>query len=431
MAERIPNAVAKLVVFRAILASDHVTPATGKTIAITISKNGGAFGNPNVGALNATEISSGFYKFTLDTTDTGTNGPVAWRGAVATIDDVGDVVEVVNATNAGFTGVPAVVAGANGGLPLGDASGRVDIGKLLGTAWLTPGTAGTPDVNVKLWNALTTVALPLVPATAGRTLVVDAAGLADANVVKVGPTGAGTAQTAGDIPARLPAALTANGNMKSSLVEILTTTLTETAGQLAGAFKKWFDVAAPVGTVNSIPNATAGAAGGLQIAGANAATTYATLTVTGAFSINGTSMVAQTGDNYARIGAAGAGLTALGDARIANLDAAVSTRLATAGYTVPLDAPGTRTAVGLASANLDTQLAAQNVTAMLTTAITESYRANGAAPTLAQALCELLAHMGETSITGTTKTTKKLDHSTTAQTFTLDSVTPSSITRAT
>jgi len=41
----------------------------------------------------------------------------------------------------------------------------------------------------------------LTPATAGRTLVVDAAGLADANAVKVGPTGAGTAQTARDIGA--------------------------------------------------------------------------------------------------------------------------------------------------------------------------------------------------------------------------------------
>ena len=36
----------------------------------------------------------------------------------------------------------------------------------------------------------------LKPATAGRTLVVDAAGLADSNVVKIGPSGSGTAQTA-------------------------------------------------------------------------------------------------------------------------------------------------------------------------------------------------------------------------------------------
>lgn len=39
-----------------------------------------------------------------------------------------------------------------------------------------------------------------------------------------------------------------------------------------------------------------------------------------------------------------------------NLDVAISTRLASSSYTAPLDAAGTRTAIGLASANLDTQL---------------------------------------------------------------------------
>lgn len=38
------------------------------------------------------------------------------------------------------------------------------------------------------------------------------------------------------------------------------------------------------------------------------------------------------------------------------IDAAISTRLASASYTAPLDAAGTRYAVGLASANLDTQI---------------------------------------------------------------------------
>ncbi len=40
-------------------------------------------------------------------------------------------------------------------------------------------------------------------------------------------------------------------------------------------------------------------------------------------------------DTYGRIGAAGAGLTALGDTRIANLDVTVSSRLAASGYTAP------------------------------------------------------------------------------------------------
>lgn len=43
------------------------------------------------------------------------------------------------------------------------------------------------------------------PATSGRSMVVDTNGLVDANTVKVGPTGSGTAQTAGDLTAQLTA----------------------------------------------------------------------------------------------------------------------------------------------------------------------------------------------------------------------------------
>jgi hypothetical protein len=44
------------------------------------------------------------------------------------------------------------------------------------------------------------------PATSGRSLVVDTSGLVDANTVKLGPTGSGTAQTARDIGAGVIAA---------------------------------------------------------------------------------------------------------------------------------------------------------------------------------------------------------------------------------
>lgn len=106
---------------------------------------------------------------------------------------------------------------------------------------------------------------------------------ADANMTHV----AGTAQTAGDLATmitavddlvdtevaaiksdtaailvdtgttldgRIPAALTVNGNMKCSLMEILTTALTETAGQIAAAFKQFFDVGTPTGTMKAITN---------------------------------------------------------------------------------------------------------------------------------------------------------------------------------
>jgi hypothetical protein len=70
-------------------------------------------------------------------------------------------------------------------------------------------------------------------------------------------------------------------------------------------------------------------------------------------------------------------------------------------------------------------------TAVYTGQMSESYRAAGVAPTLAQTLFELIAQMGDSAISGTTKTLKKID-GTTAKTFTLDSATtPTSITEAT
>jgi hypothetical protein len=54
-----------------------------------------------------------------------------------------------------------------------------------------------------------------------------------------------------------------SGVPKANLVQILGTVLTETAGQIAAAFKKFFDKASPTGTINSIPDAVPDAAGGL------------------------------------------------------------------------------------------------------------------------------------------------------------------------
>jgi hypothetical protein len=66
----------------------------------------------------------------------------------------------------------------------------------------------------------------LASTTSGRTIVTDAAGLADANVVKVGPTGSGTAQTARDIGAAVPAAAAgASGGLLISGSNSGTTTL--------------------------------------------------------------------------------------------------------------------------------------------------------------------------------------------------------------
>ena len=70
--------------------------------------------------------------------------------------------------------------------------------------------------------------------------------------------------------------------------------------------------------------------------------------------------------------------------------------------------------------------------ALLTTAITESYAADGIAPTVSQALMLIQQMLGDFAISGTTLTVKKLDGTTAAGTFTLsDATSPTSITRAT
>jgi hypothetical protein len=145
--------------------------------------------------------------------------------------------------------------------------------------------------------------------------------------------------------------------------------------------------------------------------------------------------------------------------------------------TTTLDLDATiRAAVGLGSANLDTQLAdlptvaefeartlvaanyfdpaadtVANVTtvgsvttktgyaltsdydfAKGTVAVTEAYAADGAAPTPVQALMLIQQALTEVSISGTTMTIKKIDGSATATTLTLnDASTPTSKTRAT
>lgn len=48
----------------------------------------------------------------------------------------------------------------------------------------------------------------------------------------------------------------ANGRIDVNLLAILGTTLTETAGQIAGAFKQFFNIGSPTGTVNLCPTTT-------------------------------------------------------------------------------------------------------------------------------------------------------------------------------
>lgn len=74
---------------------------------------------------------------------------------------------------------------------------------------------------------------------------------------------------------------------------------------------------------------------------------------------------------------------------------------------------------------------ADDVTAVLTTQMSESYAADGAAPTLTQVLMLIQQTLTEFTIAGTSKTVKRLDGSTTAAVLTLDDDTsPTGLTRS-
>jgi hypothetical protein len=162
---QIPQSTARVVMLK-VFEEGTTTAATGETVAVVISKAGAAFGNPNAGATNATEVSNGWYKVTLDTTDTGTLGDLVVRGTAAGCDDAERVFGVVKATTGGLTALPDALPDAAGGLPVSDAGGldldalRADVAAVLvdtGTtlqAELDGIQADTEDIQARLPAAL-------------------------------------------------------------------------------------------------------------------------------------------------------------------------------------------------------------------------------------------------------------------------------------
>ncbi len=201
------------------------------------------------------------------------------------------------------------------------------------------------------WAVLQTLDA-LAPATVGRKVVVDDSGLVDANTVKVGATGAGTAQTARDIGASvLLSSGTGTGQVSLSSGAVLlqatqtgvtiptVTNLTNApgAGDFTATMKTSLNAATPasvtgaVGSVTGAVGSVTGAVGSVtgnvggnvtgtvgSVVGAVGSVTGAVGSVTGNVGGNVTGSVgsvvgntAQTGDSYARLGApAGASVSA-------------------------------------------------------------------------------------------------------------------------
>lgn len=387
------------------------------------------------------------------------------------------------------------------------ATGEADanVVQLLGTAWLTPGTAGTPDVNAKLIGATSQTGADVggivSSGTHGnaalKTLIDTVDNFVDTEIA--------------DIQARLPAALGANGNLKADVRDWIGTAVAtptvagvpevdvthmigsttntsnligvgtdyggngfltarvqgfsnppETIGSTGNStttlhlanytfgddeindmlvtifdvsegeyHSRWVDdwvVADKLATVATLPFAPQNATDIVYLypIRRNA------LALTQAFPSNFSSLGINASGHVSRV--------TLTDTTTTNTDM--------------ITAAGIRTALGMSSANLDTQISTlataaaldtvdnlidteiaaiqSTLASLFTTAITEpTYRTDGAAGSLAQLIYEINQTLGDRSISGTTCTVKKVDGVTTAFQQTLDSSsTPTSITHA-
>lgn len=226
-----------------------------------------------------------------------------------------DVIKVAGTTQTAKDiggAVPAAAAGASGGLLIsGSNSGTTTLGAFTVTGATTYTGATTHTGNVVLSDGLTISA----PSTGNRAgLSITGNGSGAAIIATGGATGIGFnvvgGGTSGD---GIKVTTTSGHGVNLAPVGTSMHGFLSTGGN--GGTSDGFKAAAGTGGVDIRGNITGNITG-----------TLATLTTY-------TGNTVQTGDSFARLGVAGAGLTALGDVRIANLDATVTSRMAS--YTQP------------------------------------------------------------------------------------------------
>lgn len=254
------------------------------------------------------------------------------------------------------TALPAVAAGANGGLPLGDASGRVDLGKILGTA-LTE-TSGQIAARVKDFFDQASATFSI--ATALSSFKATGFSTHSANDVK---TAFGTGS-----------ALTEVGLSSTALAAVVAAIEAEIADDETGEAVKQAIIDKLIENIPNLDDLTLAA-----IANAVWGAATAGLQENGTFGKTLHGNIPQTGDSFARLGAPAGESVSADVAAVKSETAAILVDtgtslpgliITTAGSTVAhgdsawgtatgfstLDAEGIRTAIGMASANLDDQL---------------------------------------------------------------------------
>lgn len=373
---------------------NFVTPAGAYTQTAVTPTTAGTYDWTHQGdAMYSIEIpASGGASINNDTEGFGwfsgvATGVLPWRGPVigfraAGLNDL--LIESAFSATRGLAGtaLPAAAADAAGGLVISDAGGldadaqRADVAAILvDTGTTLDGRIPAALVSGRMDASVGAMAANVLTATAINANAINAAKL-DPDVTTELQSGLATA-----------AALDAVDNFVDTEIAAIITTLGTPAGASLAA-----DIAAVQADTDNLQTRVPAALVGGRMDSS-----------VGAMAANTMTAAASAADFLAEINAEAD--TALADAGVTTtvtgrIDAAISTRATPA--------------------------------QILTTAMTESYAADGAAPTLAQAVFAIQQMLQERSISSTTLTVKKLDGSTTAMTFTLDSASsPTSITRAT
>jgi hypothetical protein len=319
--------------------TDGVTEETGlvsaldhATTGIKLSKNGGALTIRHATVTATTYDAYGMYRVTLDTTDTGTLGTLrmAFNEAATCLPVWQD-----------FMVLPANIYDS---LVSGSDLIDVSMAQILGTAVSSPATAGILDVNVKN--------IDNDAASASGTVTFPNATLASTTNITAGTittvTNLTNAPTAGDLTATMKTSVTTAATAATPTAAAVTGAVGSVTGNVGGNVTG--SVGSVVGAVGSVTGLTASNLDA-TISSRLASASY---TAPPSAAANASQVRTELTTELARI------------------DVATSTRLASASYTAPLDAAGTRTAVGLATANLDTQLAAELAQATLARKILQS-----------------------------------------------------------
>lgn len=138
----------------------------------------------------------------------------------------------------------------------------------------------------------------------------------------VGAVGSVTGNIGGNVVGSVGSVI---ATVAANLTQILGTALTETAGQLAAAFKQFFNISSPTSTMNTITNVT-------NLTNAPTAGDFTSTMKTSLNAATPASVVGAVGSVTGNVGGSVGSVVGL---TASNLDTTVSSRLATSGYTAP------------------------------------------------------------------------------------------------